>query len=124
MARPTTATPASVSWAYEGIQLVGAAGALWSLLALGRSFGLVAANRGLQTQGPYKLVRHPLYAFYFLVWAGYLLESPTARNIAIFSLAAVCQFVRIHREETFLSRDPAYRAYCSVVRYRLLPRVY
>jgi hypothetical protein len=53
-----------------------------------------------------------------------VLESPTTRNIAIFSVAAVCQIIRLHREEAFLSRDPAYAVYQAAVRYRLLPRVY
>ena len=123
-ARPLDRSPTSWSWAFEAIQLVGVAGALWSLFALGRSFGLVAANRGLQTRGPYRFVRHPLYAFYFTVWIGYVLESPTLRNVASFSLAAVCQFVRLHREEIFLSRDPSYDDYRQLVRYRLVPRVY
>ena len=30
----------------------------WSL---GRSFGVVAANRGIKSRGPYSFVRHPIY---------------------------------------------------------------
>jgi protein-S-isoprenylcysteine O-methyltransferase Ste14 len=123
-ARPISGDPTPASWVFEGVQFVGLAGALWSLLALGRSFGLVPANRGLRTGGPYGLVRHPLYAFYFVSWAGYLLENPAGRNILVFSVALVCQLVRMHREEVFLRQDTVYQSYCSAVRYRLLPRVY
>ena len=28
-------------------------------LILGRSFGLIAANRGIKVAGPYRIVRHP-----------------------------------------------------------------
>jgi protein-S-isoprenylcysteine O-methyltransferase Ste14 len=99
-------------------------GAVWCLLALGRSFGIVPANRGLRTGGPYGLVRHPLYACYVVSWVGYVLENPVARNILVFSAAFVFQLLRMHREELFLKRDTGYRAYCNAVRYRVLPRVY
>jgi protein-S-isoprenylcysteine O-methyltransferase Ste14 len=123
-ARPISGDPTLVSWVGEGVQFIGLAGAVWSLLALGRSFGIVPANRGLRTGGPYGLVRHPLYAFYFVSWIGYVLENPAARNILVFSAAVVFQLLRMHREELFLGRDTAYQAYCSAVRYRVLPRVY
>jgi protein-S-isoprenylcysteine O-methyltransferase Ste14 len=123
-ARPISGDPTAASWIGEGLQFVGVAGAAWSLLALGRSFGIVPANRGLRTGGPYGLVRHPLYAFYFVSWAGYVLENPAVRNILVFSVAFVCQLLRMHREEVFLGRDTAYQAYSRVVRYRVLPRVY
>jgi hypothetical protein len=35
-------------------------------LVLGRSFGVVAAHRGLKLAGPYRFVRHPMYAGYFV----------------------------------------------------------
>ena len=35
-------------------------------LALGRSFGLVPANRGVVASGPYLLVRHPIYSGYLI----------------------------------------------------------
>ena len=123
-ARPISGDPTLASWVGEGIQFIGLAGAVWSLLALGRSFGIVPANRGLRTGGPYALVRHHLYAFYFVSWTGYVLENPAARNILVFSAAFVFQLLRMHREELFLARDTAYQAYCNVVRYRVLPRVY
>jgi MFS family permease/protein-S-isoprenylcysteine O-methyltransferase Ste14 len=52
-------------WAVDtgfGLQLAGLVICIISLLALGRSFGFVAADRGLKTRGPYAVVRHPVYA--------------------------------------------------------------
>jgi protein-S-isoprenylcysteine O-methyltransferase Ste14 len=123
-ARPISGDPTLVSWVGEGIQFIGLAGAVWCLLSLGRSFGIVPANRGLRTGGPYGFVRHPLYACYFVSWVGYVLENPVARNILVFSAAFVFQLLRMHREELFLKRDTAYQAYCNAVRYRVLPRVH
>ena len=44
------------------LQLVGLVICVASFLALGRSFGFVAADRGLVRRGPYAVVRHPIYA--------------------------------------------------------------
>ncbi len=124
LARPSHVHLGGVVWVYEGVQLVGALCACACLLALGRSFGLVPANRGLCVNGPYRLVRHPLYASYMLVWIAYLVENPTTRNVVVFSVAAACQVIRMRREEVCLKRDPAYAAYTERVRYRVLPLVY
>ena len=109
---------------WVAIQLVGAASAIACLLKLGRSFGVVAANRGLKHTGPYRVVRHPLYASYGLAMLGYLLAAPTMWNVAVFVLAVGFQFRRIAAEETVLARDQDYRSYMSVVRWRLVPRVF
>src|SRR5262245_54630143 len=84
---------------YAALQLIGVALALASIAALGRSFGLVAANRGIKTGGPYALVRHPLYVAYFVTQLGYMLESPTVRNISILIAVITFQLVRVHTEE-------------------------
>jgi protein-S-isoprenylcysteine O-methyltransferase Ste14 len=62
--RPAGAHPHGGVVAGLGLQLAGLAVCVMSLLALGRSFGFVAADRGLVTRGPYALVRHPVYASY------------------------------------------------------------
>lgn len=108
---------------YAGLQLTGLAVALASILTLRRSFGLVAANRGVCSSGPYRLVRHPLYLGYFLTQLGYGLESPTDRNWAILAAVGALQLLRIRAEERCLNGDPAYAAYCERVRWRLLPQV-
>src|SRR5689334_14354326 len=38
---------------------------LYAKLSLRRSFGLVPANRGIKVEGPYRVIRHPMYAGYF-----------------------------------------------------------
>ena len=44
-------------------------------LALGRSFGLVPANRGVVVQGPYTVVRHPIYLGYLVTHAAFLVAT-------------------------------------------------
>jgi protein-S-isoprenylcysteine O-methyltransferase Ste14 len=111
-------------WICEGLQVAGLLLAVVSLGVLGRSFGLVAANRGIKTRGPYGLVRHPAYAGYLLTYSGYVAENPSLRNVALFCLVTVFQLVRIREEEQLLVRDSAYAQYRSRVRYRVVPLLY
>jgi protein-S-isoprenylcysteine O-methyltransferase Ste14 len=108
----------------EALQLVGVAIALLSLGTLGRSFGLVAANRGVKTRGPYGFVRHPAYTGYLIAYLAYTAENPSLRNAALLVLSTAFQLVRIREEERLLSVDERYRAYTRHVRFRLVPYVY
>jgi protein-S-isoprenylcysteine O-methyltransferase Ste14 len=93
-------------------------------LTLWRSFGLIPANRGIKTKGPYRIVRHPMYAGYTLTHIGFLLGFPSLQNSLLYLAVFLIEIARIFREELILTRDPLYRAYASHVRYRLLPRVF
>jgi protein-S-isoprenylcysteine O-methyltransferase Ste14 len=108
----------------EAVQLGGIVFALVSLGVLGRSFGLIAANRGVKTRGPYGLVRHPAYTGYLITYLGYVAEHPSLQNIALLCVGTAFQLVRIREEEHLLSRDSVYERYRRRVRYRLIPLVY
>lgn len=107
-----------------GVMLFGLCVQVASKAVLGRGFGIVAANRGVRQVGPYRLVRHPMYAGYTLTHIGFLLAMPTLLNASVYALAFILQIVRIAREERVLMKDPVYVAFASRVRYRLLPGVY
>lgn len=109
---------------WQVMQLVGTILAIVSLSSLGRSFGLLAANRGVQIGGAYRVVRHPAYASYFIAQLAYLLQNLSIWNLGLLSIVVVAQVVRIHQEEAVLSRDTAYGLYCRKVRYRLIPGIY
>ena len=119
--RPGGAHPPWGVQAGFGLQLAGLLIAIASLLALGRSFGFVAADRGLKTRGLYAIVRHPIYASYLLIQAGYVLQSLSLHNALIIAFASACNIGRVMTEEMLLSRSPAYRAYQQQVRWRLIP---
>jgi protein-S-isoprenylcysteine O-methyltransferase Ste14 len=93
-------------------------------LSLGQSFGLVAANRGVKVIGPYRFVRHPMYAGYMIAHIGFLLAFPSLWNVTLYSAEFVIQVARLLREEHFLRQDQEYRAYAARVRYRLLPAIF
>jgi len=108
----------------EAVQLAGLLIALASLGTLGRSFGIVAANRGVKTGGPYRFVRHPAYLGYLISYIGYVAENPSVANVALLCLSTAFQLVRIGEEERLLSSDSTYDSYRRSVRYRLVPLIY
>jgi protein-S-isoprenylcysteine O-methyltransferase Ste14 len=91
---------------------------------LWRSFGLVPANRGIKTGGPYRILRHPMYAGYTLTHIGFLLGFPSLQNGLLYLTAFLVEVARLMREELILNQDPLYRQYAARVRYRLLPGVF
>lgn len=102
------------------------AGAMVSLSAkvfLGRSFGMVAANRGVKDTGIYRLMRHPMYAGYVMSHCGFLLAYFSLGNVLVYAVVWTALGLRIREEEKFLNRDPAYRDYAAKVRYRLFPGI-
>lgn len=108
---------------YAGMQVAGVLFASFAMVSLGRSFGIVAANRGVRTGGAYRYVRHPVYAAYIVTETGYALENPSLRNWCLLGLVIVFQATRIVEEERTLAEDPAYREYCRRVRGRVVPRL-
>lgn len=122
--RPAYDPVGGLALLYSGLQVVGAVLAGAAVITLGRSFGIVAANRGIRTSGPYRVVRHPLYSAYILTETGYLLENPSIRNACLYAIVMAFQVVRIFEEERTLIDDSAYREYRSRVRSRIVPGVF
>ena len=56
-------------------------------LTLGRSFGLVPANRGVVIRGPYALVRHPIYSGYLITHLAFLVAHPSWWNAVVIGIA-------------------------------------
>ena len=106
------------------LMLAGVSISLWAQLTLRHAFGLAAANRGVVDRGPYRIVRHPMYAGYLLTSMGILLANPLAVNLLIIVLASGCQVARILAEEAVLKTDPRYAELLTTVRRRLVPGVY
>ena len=104
--------------------MVGNIGQASAKLVLARSFGIAPANRGVKVAGPYRFVRHPMYAGYLVVHIGVVLMMPLPINIVIYAIGWSAQIRRLLAEEALLGEDPAYRAYMAQVRWRLIPGIF
>lgn len=107
-----------------GFALAGGA-TIVALSGLGRSFAVLPSRRRLVTRGPYRWVRHPVYAAESLMVVAAVTAGPAWETVAVAAGAIGLLVVRIRIEERFLTAvDAAYATYCQRVRYRLLPGVW
>lgn len=104
--------------------IVGMVIQILSIISLNRSFALVAAKREIKTSKMYRLVRHPIYAGYVLIFTGYLLTNTTLFNLCLYVVSILCMLLRVLREEKHLAADSLYRDYMLKVRFRLIPYVF
>lgn len=103
-----------------GLMAIGILGRMWSTLYIG---GKKAAT--IVTDGPYSVMRNPLYFFSAIAAAGAGAQTGTITFTVLFGLATVAAFhVVIFREEAYLSEffGKAYQDYCKRVP-RFFPRL-
>ena len=105
----------------QTVQVAGVVLLLGASVSLGRSFGLLPANRGIRTGGLYRFVRHPFYSSYLVIQAGYIASHPTGRNVAVLLVGLAFQVLRIRYEERLLLGDRQYQRYAATVRWHLIP---
>ncbi len=115
-----TLTPLNAT-AGSTLMIVGGIVATLSYLSLNTSFGISPAQRTIKVSGLYRLVRHPMYLSYVIIYCGYLLISFGWLNVMLLVCIVVCLIARIFFEEAFLKKEPTYTKYASRVRYRLIP---
>jgi protein-S-isoprenylcysteine O-methyltransferase Ste14 len=120
---PSTPTVGLLYTIGVAVEIVGVIFTQVARISLGRRFGLLPANRGIVSSGPFRLVRHPIYSGWLVLTIGYVLIYPSTRNLLV--VAAVIPFLiwRIGQEETLLCEDQGYRSYTERVHYRLLPYI-
>lgn len=111
---------------------VGIGGALllaWGIAALRRGHALAAApypraEGRLVDSGPYRFVRHPIYAGLLLVAIGLALDHPWIGSAVATALLFVVLDLKRRREEAWLAeRFPGYRDYRRRVK-ALIPLMY
>ena len=97
---------------------------VWARLTFGMRSLHYAANPtdgGLVTSGPYRFVRHPIYAaILFFVWAG-VASQTTLLGVGLGILVSAATAVRIVAEERLVTaRYPDYLAYAARTK-RVIP---
>jgi protein-S-isoprenylcysteine O-methyltransferase Ste14 len=114
---PAVYTPTMV------VMSVALAVSVGGFLSLGRSWGIIPANRGVKTRGLYRFVRHPIYASYIIFDLAYVVCVFTWRNLAVALTIGLILYARARYEEELLRHDPEYAAYAQRTRYMLIPGV-
>ncbi len=77
------------------------------------------------TSGPYRYVRHPMYAMMFLMWPGIALELGSWWALIPAAVIVIVFVIRTALEDRTLQAGlPGYTAYAQHVRYRLVPGIW
>jgi len=101
----------------------GAVLGILAVLALGSSFDVVPAVRGIVCRGPYQVIRHPGVTAVLIMTGGFLLVHWSFWNAAILGLTVLVGVVTALLEEDLLRRDGRYVEYAGRVRWRFIPGV-
>ena len=120
-ANVTALAPEAVTVAISAVGLLVVIG---GKLSLGRSFGLLPANRGIVSSGCYRVLRHPIYLGYLITHVAFVAANPTVWNITLILLSDAALLRRAVYEERTLAQDPEYRDYMQRVRWRIMPAVF
>lgn len=122
--RPFGVAVPALAIASSVLQTLAIVGVILSLASLGRSFGVVPANRKVKISGAYSFVRHPLYSCELVFYIAFIMGHPSLRNVVLFTLILLGQLWRAQSEEKILLKDENYKHYFARVPYRFIPGIY
>jgi protein-S-isoprenylcysteine O-methyltransferase Ste14 len=104
--------------------LAGTAWAVWSLRSLGRNLSVVAQARDVADGGPYRWIRHPLYAGEIVSTLGLAIAAHSLAAIAVWlGICALQAYRAVREEQLLLAVLPGYGAY-RIRTAALLPGIF
>jgi protein-S-isoprenylcysteine O-methyltransferase Ste14 len=104
--------------------ILGVGLSVYSLLFLRFNFSIMPEARHMISDGPYRIVRHPIYLGEIISGAGLVLALPGWFSLAVLLTFIAAQLYRTRIEEEVLaSAFPDYEAYTQKTRFRLIPGV-
>jgi protein-S-isoprenylcysteine O-methyltransferase Ste14 len=110
--------------ASDVLLLAGLAWAVWSLRSLGRNLSVIPQARDVADAGPYRWIRHPLYAGEIVSSLGLAIAAYSLAAVAVWLGICALQVYRAVREEQLLLAVlPAYGAY-RIRTAALLPGIF
>ena len=119
--------PSTVRWVAVAATVAGSALLIWTHAVLGRNWSGVlelSKDHALVTEGPYRVVRHPMYSAFFLMAFGLLLSSANwVVGGGLIGSVAFMYFTRVADEERMM-QDRFGQAYLSYMARtgRVLPK--
>jgi protein-S-isoprenylcysteine O-methyltransferase Ste14 len=105
----------------DSVSILALVVAVYARLSLGRSIGLVPAQRDIITRGAYRFVRHPIYTGLILSYVGFSLRMFSPRNVTMSLVVIGLIILKSFIEEGFLREVPDYADYLDRVRWRWFP---
>ncbi len=98
---------------------------VWSVWVMRKSYITIFPEPDnkciLIEQGPYRIIRHPMYLALFLVLVPMVIEGPTPVRICVISIFTVNQVFKLLYEENLIRKKiPGYREYKNKT-WRLIP---
>jgi protein-S-isoprenylcysteine O-methyltransferase Ste14 len=111
------------SWLIFALSFASFVISVWARVSLGRSIGLVPAQRKLVKSGAYRYMRHPIYTGIYFAYLALALQNFSLVNALIFAVGSALFIVKSFVEEDFLRQDPEYASYMVSVPWRWVPYV-
>lgn len=110
------------------LEVAGLALGLWALWSMRDSLPNITpdvrAHATLVRRGPYRWIRHPMYAMLIVAGAAVVLNAPSAQRWVVWALLVAVLLVKIRYEERLLSAHFSdYTAYQQASK-RLIPYIY